>query len=385
LFDASENRRSKAYFERKVQEGVAQAIQSRQPGHITNIPTAQDIQLRQNAATAAKISRASFSGLVGLQGYLRSQSSQWPPQATSDIVSSGPSTSFHSTSPTAPLVQGPVCTSLCFLASGVAQIPWYPAPLRFQQVALFHQPLHQIPAHQIPDVSALSVSFARFNIAAERKVKSGIPPSSVFGDIDTHVDLLFRPATSLDALTPANWACETAKRFIPYDVHTQLGYVFLISRLIRWNLCPTLENYILLPPIMRPTCLQRCTPQFPTADFQPLPVIREALVRGERRLSKPIGDVERAGTEQIKLYWPFGMEAALEQDPTTRQIRLSQLFEAAAADETSWSCGVDFAKHTSMAPMEIFNVVQHFHTWEGSEGVPPTHLESPESMSVSSG
>ena len=96
----------------------------------------------------------------------------------------------------------------------------------------------------------------------------------------------------------------------------------------------------------------------------PLPVIREALVRGESTLRRPVGNIERAGTQSIKMHWPFGIDAAFTHDPVTGETGLSRLFTEAAADESSWSCGIEFFEELSVVGEGVYNVVVHQHDWD---------------------
>ena len=371
VFDPTLDKRSKEYFRTRVHQEVEQVLRSQlrdpSPGFLaprhriaphdpgvaiglhettgalevlplalekTKLPTAHDPQASQSLALVAVKSRPLASGTL-------------------------------------------VCTTRCFMASGIKNIPWYPTSLRLQQVELHSGALHQIPAHQIPDVSPLSTTYYTYlNTMVEEKEQSCAAASFVLGDVDSRVDLLFRPRGASDPLNVSTWACEFVKQFIPFDIFTQLGYVFLIARLMRWNLCPTLQNYMLLPSIMRPTCAQRCVPHYPSADMQPLPVIREALVRGERQLRKPVGIVGGAGAQSIKMHWPFGLEEAVTYDALSGGLLLSRLFESAAADEASWSCEVDFAQELSTADTGLFTTVNHNHSWEGLEADGPYTFSS---------
>lgn len=259
---------------------------------------------------------------------------------------------------------GRLCTALCDLTSG-EHVSWYPESLRSQQRELLRHHNYQVPAHKIPDPqSSLSKEYTEFGNAVQQQLQLGRTIESIVGDTDPVVDLLFRPRTPSDALTNSLWACEVTKKLAPLDIYTQLGYVFLLSRLIRWCVTTTHKNWILMPPMMRPTNAQRWIPHYLSADIQPLSAVREALVYGRTTLDAPIGDLERAGTTSIKMSWPFGLDEAVELNPSTGQKVLSRLFQAAAADESNWSCGRDFMK--DMPPGEV-NVVTHQHGWERVE------------------
>lgn len=373
VFDPSRDKRSKEYFRNRVRQEVEEVLRSQFSETTSDLPLAQQRFAPQNYTSALSLHDA-YGALCGApvaqewamgprQPGLRPAS-----ESIQQLVAVKLHTGFSRTV---------VCTTRCFMASGIKNIPWYPASLRLQQVELHTRALYQIPPHEIPDVSPLSTTYYKYlHTMVEQREQSIALASLVLGDGDPSIDLLFRPRGTSDPLNVSTWACEMVKQFMPFDFFTQLGYVFLISRLMRWNLCPTLQNYMLLPSIMRPTCAQRCIPHYPSADLQPLPVIREALVRGDRQLHKPVGNVGGAGTQGIKMHWPFGFEEAVVYDAVGGQLVLSRLFEAAAADEASWSCGVDFAQEISAADTGLFTTVNHNHGWEGLEADGPYTFSS---------
>ena len=367
------DKRSKDYFDRRVREEVDGVLRFQSGDPTSELPPAQPQIAHYDTESSTSLHGAAGAlevALTAQQAYPRLPSFRDP-----DVHESlGQLMAVKSR---LRLSEALVCTTRCFMASGIRDIPWYPASLRLQQVELHNQALHQIPAHQIPDVSPMSMTYYNYlNTMAEQKEGSRASASFVLGEADLRVDLLFRPRSTSDPLDVSAWTCELVKQFMPFDLFTQLGYVFLITRLMHWNLCPTLQNYMLLPSIMRPTCAQRCVPHYPSADMQPLPVIREALVRGERQLHKPVGNIRGAGTQGIKMHWPFGFEQAVVYNAVSGELVLSRLFEAAAADEASWSCGVDFAREISTADKGLFTTVHHNHGWEGLEADGPYTFSS---------
>lgn len=367
FYDPSSDRRSKAYCRKRSIEGAKGLVES--PSHVLQPDDhdPQDGQFSQEEDAQIVLgvgSHVASSSTITEHVSLSLGQSLSHIDPTSDNLTPSDAPGRNLSSLIGPnLSDVLICTSNCALLSSTYSAQWYPQSLQSKQLVVLRQPVHHVPAYQIPDASPLSRSYTSFVSAAEQVSQSGLPLYIFLGDISPNVDLLFRPQISSDLLTSATWACETTKNFIPFDIYTQIAYVFLISRFMRWTLSPTFEHWILLPPIMRPTTLQRCVPHYPSADIQPLPVIREAMIRGECTLLLPVGNTQRAGTQRIKLYWPFGMDAALKHDPVTGATVLSRLFAEAAADESNWSCGIDFLKGLSEAGQGVYNVIVHMHGW----------------------
>ena len=237
--------------------------------------------------------------------------------------------------------------------------PWCVAEFHDRQIALLQGPDHLILPHIVEDESPLSMMYMEFRAGVNRMLAQGIPLDSVLGPIDPIVDLLFRPRHANDRFTACSWACELARIHVNIDVFTKLANAFLLARYMRWVLSPSLENYLLLPEIMRPTRAQRTIPHYPSADLFSLPAVREHLVRGQLSLAEAIGT---PGTHGIKFHWPFSIEKAVDTDLESGTITVSRLLGMCAADPKNWSCSKDFLVNTPMAG-GILNVINHQHCW----------------------
>jgi hypothetical protein len=213
--------------------------------------------------------------------------------------------------------------------------------------------------HTIDDQSPLSMMFMDFRSGVNRMLHQGTPLAQVLGPLDPIVDLLFRPRQATDPFSASTWACELARVHEEVDIFTQLANAFLFARLMRWLLSPTLENFMHLPEIMRPTHLQRTVPHYPSADLYALPQVRDALVRGERQLSEPVGDPTKKG---LQFKWPFDLDQALDRNKVSGNTTISRLFGSCAADPTNWTCSRDFLANTMME-RGILNVIEHRHGW----------------------
>jgi hypothetical protein len=208
------------------------------------------------------------------------------------------------------------------------------------------------------------MTFTNFRNGVHEMLQQGTPLADILGPLDPAVDLIFRSRLPTDTFTSSTWACELARTNVQSDIFTQLANAFLLARYMRWILAPTLENFVLLPEIMRPTLAQRTIPHYASADLYPIPAVRDCLVRGQLDLPRPIGT---DGIVGIKFDWPFDMARAVDTHPKTGVITLSRLFGTCAAEAKSWSCGRDFLEDTSVTKTTI-NVINHQHEWiEGAD------------------
>ena len=265
-------------------------------------------------------------------------------------------------SPTTP-IQEPqiICKHFCGLG-GPSTFPgqWFSMEAHKRQEALLEGLNHLILPYIIPDDSPLSLAFSNFRDAVQHMVTQGIPLSSLLGPLDTEVDLLFRTRSTDDPFTAGTWACELSRIYAHIDIFTQLANAFLLSRFMRWILDPSIENYIMLPDIMKPTNAQRVIPHFASADLYSIPAIRDSLVRGDFKLPQAIGNQAVLG---VKFEWPFDMETAIDTCAVTGTRKISRLFAACASDPKYWSCSQDFLENFPEAQGHL-NVITHQHDWD---------------------
>ena len=280
---------------------------------------------------------------------------QDPHQASHQTTNSNPSPNSPHREP---LI---ICRHFCGLGGSVTIPAKYVSPkVQRRQEELLRGPVHHILPYTIDDDSPLSLAFSNFRDAVKHMLNQDMPLSDILGPLDTEVDLLFRVRSANDPFTAGTWACELARIYEHIDFFTQLANAFLLSRYMRWVLDPSLENYILLPDIMKPTHAQRVIPHFASADLYSIPAIRDSLIRGELKLSQAIGKQPVLG---VRIDWPFDLEKAVDRCPTTGTAKLSRLFAACASDAKYWSCSQDFLEKFPEAQGHL-NVITHQHDWD---------------------
>ncbi len=350
IYDPTMDRRSKAYFQRRLADGLAGVVQSdksqdeilsmlREGGNIDSDVAAEvekALRLRDDSATASTSSPPPFESMqdVTIDGALDGANTQ------ADRV---------------------VCTAYCGITvSGSLEAAWYSNKIRQQQELKLRGPQHLITPFVIPDRSPLSMIFINFKNGVSNMLVQGMPMAQVLGPIDPEVDLIFRPRLPPDPFSASTWACELARIDDSVDVFTKLAHAFLLARYMRWHLSPTLENYLMLPEIMRPTLAQQTIPHFASAELYAIPAVRDCLVRGNVDLLERVGT---RGTQSLKFYWPFDMDKAIDICPTTGVKSISRLFGICASDLSNWSCNPQFLINSPLRN-GLLNTIDHQHSWD---------------------
>ena len=202
--------------------------------------------------------------------------------------------------------------------------------------------------------------FINFKNGVSSMLAQGVPVAQVLGPLDPVVDLIFRPRLPSDPFSASTWACELARIDPSADIFTQLANVFLLSRYMRWNLAPTLENYLLLPKIMRPTMAQQTIPHYASAELYAIPAVRDCLVRSDFGL---LDRINTPATQGLKFHWPFNIEKAVETSPMSGVRTTSRLFGMCASELSNWSCGTQFLVDSPLRN-GLLNIIDHQHTWK---------------------
>ena len=237
-------RRSKAYFQKRLAKGAAAFIQSKKSQNelMTMLPNNKKVDYDVATETQRTFLLREHSATFST-----------PDRSTVDTKQDPAILNTQA--------ERVICTAFCGVAaSGSPAAVWYSDLLRQQQELRLQGPQHGIIPHVIPDRSPLSLIFINFKKGVRNMLALGTPLAQVLGPLDPTVDLMFRPRLPTDAFSASTWACELARIDVAIDIFTQLANAFLLSRLMRWHLAPSLENYLLLPEIMRPTWAQKTVP-----------------------------------------------------------------------------------------------------------------------------
>jgi hypothetical protein len=339
VYDPGADRRSKAYFQRRLAEGIRDASQSDPTDElVAALQRDLDPKMENSDLTPFALPQADFS---------EPDFSQQPQHTQSNRL---------------------ICQKMCVLsATGASpRAIWYPVHLQEQQEHRLQGPPHLIPPHCISDRSPLSMAFANVRESVSEMLDRSVPFDIALGPLDTQVDLIFRERKVEDTFCASNMACEISRIIHPHDVFTQLANAYLLARYMRWIISPTLENYIFLPKIMRPTLAQQTIPHFASADLLPMPAVRNCLSKGGSTLMETIGP-QRNGPN-IKFHWPFDMDKAIFPSPETGMLTITRLFQICVEESANWSCGREFLEGSAV--MDMVATIDHQHGW------PTTQLEA---------
>ncbi|KAI5465002.1 hypothetical protein BGZ63DRAFT_401906 [Mariannaea sp. PMI_226] len=96
------------------------------------------------------------------------------------------------------------------------------------------------------------------------------------------ISSLLNPASKQDESEPCSISIAAAEQVARSPVAALLarvGFMYVLSHLMRWYVCRTKESYEQLPEFIRPTLLQRTIPHPPWVDVIVWPDVRDAIIQ----------------------------------------------------------------------------------------------------------
>lgn len=207
----------------------------------------------------------------------------------------------------------------------------YPADVQARQLRSFSTPEYLIfPLIDIDD-TPLGRSYTEFQRLGQNLMAEGLPSSEVADQGLIDVTLYFRDRVPEDPVNASTWTSEMLRSFRgTFSDQLLLACAVCVGSMMRWILMPTPQNYANLPPIARPTHLQRLRPHPAWVDLMVFPSFRNALINNLRDW------VEPCVKAKWELLWPYALEDALIRQAQTQRIFLTPEFAAYVVDPKNW-------------------------------------------------
>ncbi|KZM22923.1 sequence-specific DNA binding RNA polymerase II transcription factor [Ascochyta rabiei] len=178
-----------------------------------------------------------------------------------------------------------------------------------------------------------------FDCAYYRRTKqellaNGWSEAQVFGRFEIDVDsLLLGFADPQDTQPVPAWCARTVNKILPTaTLPVRLASTWILTKLIRWLIWPSVENMNSNPEwLMPPMGKQEVSPYDILIDLVPWPQVRRLLYQHPQEFS--VGPLVGA----IGITWPYADDSCHYWDIEAGCTRMTPLFESAVADLNSWT------------------------------------------------
>ncbi|KAM5342321.1 hypothetical protein ACJ41O_013287 [Fusarium nematophilum] len=127
------------------------------------------------------------------------------------------------------------------------------------------------------------------------------------------------------------------------EVLSRVGFLYVLSHLLRWYICRTRESYEQLPAFIRPTKLQMSVPHPAWIDVIIWPQVRDAVIQ-TMDWSRFL-EYRAITAKSLSVNWPYSdPRSILESCGNGRSYRLSGAFERHICTPENWTVDKDAAE-----------------------------------------
>ncbi|KAH6894627.1 hypothetical protein B0T10DRAFT_590302, partial [Thelonectria olida] len=119
----------------------------------------------------------------------------------------------------------------------------------------------------------------------------------------------------------------------------RVGFMYVLSHLLRWYICRTKESYDQLPEYIRPTLLQRTIPHPPWIDVIVWPEVRDAIIQ-HMDWSRFL-ELRAATAKSLCVGWPNRDLRSVFESVDGKNYRLTSSFEQHLRNSDNWTVGAD--------------------------------------------
>ncbi|KIX94932.1 uncharacterized protein Z520_09242 [Fonsecaea multimorphosa CBS 102226] len=207
----------------------------------------------------------------------------------------------------------------------------------------------------------MAAVYTDFRDYGRRQLAAGFPTEFVLGSSQVDLALYFRERRPEDPHTPATWACEYMRLLKNFDIYVALAWIFTYAHFMRWTIAPSAETYALLPEAMRPTPLQRLVRHHPGVDLPIFPEMRDGLIPDMRDY---IVAIQTLG---CSVNWEHGLDAAIDTEPETGTMTLSDHFATHICSLSHWSISQKFA--------DVFPEMQGYYQVVEQDTIPACEVD----------
>lgn len=185
-----------------------------------------------------------------------------------------------------------------------------------------------------------------------QRAAEGICPAEIIGPRYPSLSSLLDPSVARFSHPLSKVFTDILQTFPDLSTLPERVAVLLIMFLImRWQICPTKENYDRLPDWAKPRPSQLFTPHPAWMDHLPFPRMREKLMRDyygpSRQQPEDIFPFENffiPYTTTLSLNWPYEDVDVLLQTPDTEELMINPVFERHLRRLDNWTLGESFAQ-----------------------------------------
>ncbi|KAE8153843.1 hypothetical protein BDV25DRAFT_168133 [Aspergillus avenaceus] len=241
-----------------------------------------------------------------------------------------------------PKVEGFRRSSANFRAPPMNTSSIYPSPIH-GSVAEQPLPAYMTPIRNIAPTCTLDAILLDFFHHRQHEAAQGVPRQKLVGPPYPSVSSLLNPEKGAFS-HPLSKVFTDILRIFP-DISSlpeQVGVLYLMFLLMRWQIYPTPENYERLPEWLTPRPSQLFTPHPAWIDYLPWPRMRDRVVMAHQ--DYPFDNWFVPFTRTLCVNWPYEETDCLLSTGDGDDLIINPVFERHCRNLHNWSLGTAFAE-----------------------------------------
>ncbi|KAM0433445.1 hypothetical protein ACHAPT_004325 [Fusarium lateritium] len=214
-------------------------------------------------------------------------------------------------------------------------------------------PLHLPPTTKLDEVIIGTAAAWRARLQQDEELEKPVFPSIS--------SLLNRPS-NIEQDLPGSFSETVAAQVWRSPVKTlaeRIGFMYVLSHMIRWLVCRSKDTYEKMPVFLRPTELQRTVPHAAWISTIPWPDARDALIK-HMDLDR-FEEMRRLSGGSLSVSWPYPDSTAFVESPDKQSLMLHPVFEAHIRKAENWAVGKEVCK--------AFPFLEPFCNWKEVNGI----------------
>ncbi|KAF2014075.1 hypothetical protein BU24DRAFT_425069 [Aaosphaeria arxii CBS 175.79] len=196
-----------------------------------------------------------------------------------------------------------------------------------------------LPTH-VPPTCPLDEILHNFLRARRDMLTQGLPAESVMGSPNPTVKALLDTTMASSVHPICGVMSEVLSTFPHVDQPEKLAFFYLMFKTMRWQISPSKDSYLAMPPWLRPTVTQVTVPHAFWIDNIPWPGVRDMLI--EKPEDHTFEMFSQYYSQNVRVNWKFDSRDALSN--IENEAVLHSIFEKHISNLKNWTVLPEFQR-----------------------------------------
>ncbi|KAI8955874.1 hypothetical protein F4801DRAFT_574075 [Xylaria longipes] len=203
----------------------------------------------------------------------------------------------------------------------------------------------EIPIKHVPATCTIDNLLLSFMHERRQRFVEGIPAKEVVGPRYPSVSSLLNPENGQHSHPVSRVITDIISKFSALcRIPERVAVLYVMFRVMRWHISPTLENFELLPQFSKPLDVQYSIPHPAWVDYLPWPAMRKRFVHEYESPDFDFDKIFLPYTQTLSLNWPYEEKNALIETPDGSEIIINPVFREHFLRIENWTLGDAFDK-----------------------------------------